>query len=225
MPPPTPTPGQGVPPPATPTGGVDMASQYASYWANYYSTHFAQKHGIVTPSPTQGMPRRITQQGQTSDALAKEEAAGRIIRNPHTGEVVAANNVVNPYTQTSHPYAYRDYGWNRPKRKQTSIDQQNEANKVAAKRSLQEQRYDPQEDPNHNYGPNSSKRIKGRTHSIPNQQQNQVGGVGKGIVKPGTARVKPKPQPTSLPKFKGKKNIIPSEQEQEALNNDEPLAF
>lgn len=212
--------------PALPPG-VDpsRAAQIAEYWANFHAQKAAEQLGIQLPAPpaqqlTQQEPK---QKKHKEDSSAQGEAAapaeGALV-NPHTGEVVENDFAVNPFSQAPHPYAYRDYGWNRPK-KQTDAEAEKKKKRREAREAIESQQgdYDAQSDPNYSYGPQAAQREKramqkasedrpvvpGRPRQQGQQHQNQQRGV-------------------LLPGARGKA-VIATQQEEEALANDEPLVF
>ncbi len=200
--------------------GVDpaRAQAFAEYWAAFHAKKTAEQLGLEAPALPSPVVAQAAAPAPTATAAAKgaATAATPVLTNPHTGEVVENDFAVNPFSQAPHPYAYRDYGWNRPK-KVNQAEKERRQQKRTAQEALNESQYDAQSDPNHSYGPSSSR-----------QQQSKRSNQGQ-------ANVVSAPRPAALPApavpaqvllpTKGKKKVVASQAEQEALFNDEPLTF
>ena len=141
---------------------------FASYWGQYYSREFQQEFGenIPPPSVNEVPPPDLDNSTNT-----------KTMHNPYTGEVVKDDVVVNPYNQAPHPYAYRDYGWNRPKLSKAEKEKRQKKREQRKRNQLEETGED---DPNSSYGPSGQKRVKrliGRTKknkAVATQAENEA---------------------------------------------------
>jgi hypothetical protein len=142
--------------------------------------------------------------------------------NPHTGETVSESFAVNPYSQAPHPYAYRDYGWNRPKKNNSESEKEKRRGKRTALEALERDDYDAQKDPNFAYGPGANrKERRARNNNNNNNNNNNHNQITPGV--PSQAAY-PTHQPVLIPSARGKVAQATLE-EAEALDNDEPLLF
>jgi hypothetical protein len=206
----------GMPAIAAPAG-VDpaRAQAFAEYWAAFHAKKTAEQLGIEPPPEVQALAA-----APAPVPAAVPPRAADVLTNPHTGETVEAKFAVNPYSQAPHPYAYRDYGWNRPKKNKSEAEKQHKQQKRSAQEAMQGGDYDAQQDPNYSYGPSAG---GGGGARGGNKRSNVA--AGPNTVTPGKASAAAAaPGPVLLP-TKGKKQVVASQAEQEALYNDEPLAF
>ncbi len=206
-----------------------FANRFAQYWSHFYACKMAERFGLPAPAPLHVQRADAVQQAVEPDMATQES-----LTNPHTGDTVVQEGdayAVNPYSQAPHPYAYRDYGWNRPKnekeREERKKKDEKRRKRDAEKAAAPKEKFDADSDPNYNYGPGGQGREKRRQAQHPQLAQHQragAGGAGGGVVMPGQAAPVGQPQALLLPRGRGRVAVA-SREEAEALTNDEPLVF
>ncbi len=199
--------------------GIDpaRAQQFAEYWAAFHAKKTADELGIAPPPQVTKFAEKKT--------VPEVPEAPEVLTNPHTGETVEKKFAVNPYSQAPHPYAYRDYGWNRPKKKEKKGEREEEREKKNAKRSAAEV-LAGERDVNFSYGPAMGNDRSG--DRMENDRKKRQNSGAEDSVRVGRPRAEVFSAPVTLlpaPAQKGKKKIVASRAEEEALANDEPLAF
>lgn len=209
-----------------PQGAGGFANRFAQYWSNFYAKKMADRFGlklpetatISAPPPPPQVLEEARQQGDVPEAPA-------VLVNPHTGEAVADTYAVNPYSQAPHPYSYRDYGWNRNKDKDGKEKRKFKKREKGDEGAPQHHgKYDAQQDPNYHYGPQGAAMEKKRARHGESNRGGAPAGEAQ-VVRPGV----PAPQAASQPQMvvpRGRGRVAAASQEEvEALQNDEPLVF
>ena len=185
-----------------PPPGVDpaRAAQFAAYWAHHHAVQTAKALGLEPPP-------------------APEAPAAPIARPASVGRAGVDGFAVNPYSQAQHPYANRNYGRDRDKNKLSEAEKDRKRQKRTVQERLQKDSYDSSKDANHSYGPSSS------SSSSSKRERDQSSSGAPQKITPGVASQQAHSQgPVYVPAARGKKAKA-TQEEMDALMNDEPLAF
>ena len=162
---------------------------YSQYYSQYYTQMYMQQQNQLPPSnlpPNQSennnqdqpksTPQENNNENQNGDNKVDDKSITEkkvpeekvYVVNPFTKQEHELEDVSNPFSHETHPYSYKDFGWNRPQKKKrnpfgpkkTVPDKKDEVEDKNENNPAKRWKFDP----NENYGPSM--------HNKGNQKKN-----------------------------------------------------